>query len=101
MATLNLGCGDDYWGDVRVDVDEFTQLGIPSGLNLKADAHFLPFREKVFSETRCFHVLEHLKNPAVAIEEIRRVSERAVLRFPIDDGYKRRLLIAWSELDLF
>src|SRR5205807_9461009 len=61
---------------------------------IMADAHFLPFIDKAFSHVRCWHVLEHISNPAKAIEEIHRVGETGNIRFPLDDGYKRETLRA-------
>ena len=92
--TLNLGCGPDTWGDVRLDIGFRTQTWMRSRLNIMADAHFLPFIDKAFSHVRCWHVLEHISNPAKAIEEIRRVGETGSIRFPLDDGYKRETLRA-------
>ena len=90
--TLNIGCGPDTWGDVRLDVGFRTQTGMRSVLNVMADAHFLPFIDKSFGHVRCWHVLEHISNPAKAIQEIRRVGEAGNIRFPLDDGYKRETL---------
>ncbi len=93
MLTLNVGCGSDPWGDVRVDLEHQTQTGVRSMLNLRADAHYLPFRDNAFEHAKCWHVLEHLENPHQAVREIRRVSAHSELRFPIRDGYKRELLL--------
>ncbi|HEX9613313.1 MAG TPA: methyltransferase domain-containing protein [Candidatus Bathyarchaeia archaeon] len=90
--TLNIGCGPDTWGDVRLDIGFRTQTGMRSVLNVMADAHFLPFIDKSFGHVRCWHVLEHISNPTKAIQEIRRVGEAGNIRFPLDDGYKRETL---------
>ncbi len=89
--TLNVGCGPDEWGDVRLDVDFRTQTGVKSQLNIMADAHYLPFIDKAFNYVRCWHVLEHIAFPSLAISEIRRVGDSANIRFPVDDGFKREL----------
>jgi len=34
---LNIGCGSDTWGDIRIDIDPKA-----SAVNLIADAHYLP-----------------------------------------------------------
>lgn len=90
--TLNVGCGPDNWGDIRVDVDFRTQTGTLSKLNIRADAHFLPFTDKAFSFVRCWHVLEHLKDPNLALSEIRRVAVSGNIRFPVGDGFKLELV---------
>ena len=92
MTTLNLGCANDPWGDVKVDIAFRTQTGAPSYPDVIADAHNLPFRDASFEFTRCWHVLEHLKNPHQALREIRRVSDHGDIRFPFDDGFKREAI---------
>jgi len=86
---LNVGCGTDSYGDVRIDIAiQRKYFETKNKLNLIADAHNLPLRKKVFSESRCFHVLEHLKNPNKAINEINMVTNGIVtLRFPVWHGY--------------
>ncbi len=95
---LNIGCGGDPWGDVRLDLDYRTQTGVPSKLNIRADAHNLPFRDSAFDEVRCWHVLEHVKDPRRVVSEIKRVSRKASMRFPIYDGYKREMLVSIVKL---
>ena len=52
---LNLGCGKKYInGHVNVDVTKELKVDIC------CDARFLPFRDNVFNEVRCIHVLEHV-----------------------------------------
>lgn len=84
-STLNAGCGAETWGDVRVDIERnvSTLFQGQSSVNVIADVQFLPFRNQSFSETKCFHVLEHVDNPKLALSELRRVSEKVVIRVPI------------------
>jgi hypothetical protein len=91
--TLNVGCGQDDWGEVRVDVSYATQTGIKSRLNVRADARFLPFRDASFSFSRCWHVIEHIDYPQLVLLELRRTSEKFDVRFPVDEGYYMQLLI--------
>jgi len=100
LRTLNVGCGPDDWGDVRVDVDFKTQTGATSKLNVRADAHYLPFRDSVFSFGRCWHVLEHVENPAQALLELRRTCESFDVRFPVDEGYYKQMIIGALSLDV-
>ncbi len=65
--TLNLGCGDDTYGDIRLD------LFPTKGANVVGDSQRLPFRDSVFVEVYERNVFEHLPNPAVHLEEVRRV----------------------------
>lgn len=96
---LNVGCGNDNWGDLRLDVSLRNQLGDKNNPNIIASAQALPFRNNSFDKVRCYHVLEHLPDPWIAIREIRRVSRTATLRFPVDDGFKRHLVFSISRLN--
>jgi ubiquinone/menaquinone biosynthesis C-methylase UbiE len=70
MVKLNLGCGADNWGDIRIDM-------YPS----KTTTHILDFENQKLSfiennsvdEVRLIQVLEHLKNRENIIKEIHRV----------------------------
>jgi len=97
--SLNLGCGEDDWGDIRIDVDFRTQTGLKSKLNIRADAHHLPFRDHAFADARCWHVLEHARNPRTVMEELRRTCKRVSVRFPVDEGYKMQMLIGLTNLE--
>lgn len=85
MMNLNVGCGDDPWGDVRVDVVRYSfRRRKQTTANVLADIQHLPFRDKTFVNTRCFHVLEHVRNPVAALREVERVSNgEIVIRVPI------------------
>lgn len=41
--------------------------------NFVADAHCLPFRDDSVDEIYCSHLLEHLRNPILAVKEVMRV----------------------------
>ena len=64
---LNLGCGDDSYGDVRVD------LFRTKTSNVISDVQNLPFRSESFQEVFERNVFEHLPNPAMHLEEVKRV----------------------------
>lgn len=100
--TLNVGCGDDPFGAVRVDAySSIYGYRFRQRPDIFADAHFLPFRDKSFGYVRCSHVVEHLENPKMAIEEICRVcSSTAEIAFPIGDGFKVPALLALTALNL-
>lgn len=72
--SLNIGCGDDLHGDIRIDITPEK-----AGVTLVADAHNLPLRDKVVSSTVCKSVLEHLDNPLKAILEMKRVTKGTML----------------------
>lgn len=76
--TVNLGCGNDAWGDVRIDI---SPEGHPDIL-LDFDRYPLPFPDKHFSECRLFHVLEHLNDPERLLREALRTSDVVHAKFP-------------------
>ena len=84
ISSLNVGCGLDPWGDVRIDLGcEFLDLRFKP--TILADAHCLPFRDGAFKKAKSSHVLEHLKCPSKALNELLRVTqEEIVLRFPTE-----------------
>jgi ubiquinone/menaquinone biosynthesis C-methylase UbiE len=84
MESLNVGCGSDPWGDVRVDV-AFSFITAHFKHTVLADAHYLPFKDGSFEVVKASHVLEHLSNPSKALNEILRVATREiVLKFPTE-----------------
>jgi hypothetical protein len=73
---LNLGCGKDSWGDVRIDMDR------KGTANVIADAHYLPFVDNSFGTVRCWHVLEHCRDYRKAAAEAKRVGRTVSVKFP-------------------
>jgi ubiquinone/menaquinone biosynthesis C-methylase UbiE len=67
---LNLGCGRDRFGDVRLDV------ALTPAANIIADAQHLPFREEAFTEIFERNLLEHIPNAAEHLVEVKRVLRR-------------------------
>jgi hypothetical protein len=84
ISSLNVGCGLDLWGDVRIDRGcEFLDWRFKP--TILADAHYLPFRNGAFKKAKSSHVLEHLKYPVKALNELTRVTqEEIILRFPTE-----------------
>lgn len=84
MHSLNIGCGPDTWGDVRLDsAYRFVQMQCKP--TILADAHYLPFIERSFDVVKASHVLEHLRSPFKALDEMLRVARKEViLRFPTE-----------------
>jgi len=86
---LNVGCGTDPYGDIRVDISSQRSLyKIRNTANLYADAQHLPLRDNIIHESRCFHVLEHLNNPRKGLNELKRVTKESVnIRVPVWHPY--------------
>jgi hypothetical protein len=84
ISSLNVGCGLDPWGDVRLDLGcDFLDWHFKP--TILADAHYLPFRDGAFKKAKSSHVLEHLKCPSKALNELTRVTqEEIILRFPTE-----------------
>lgn len=69
-VVLNLGCGEQTYGDVRLDLYR-------GKANIIADAEKpIPFRDNSFDEVYSSHFFEHLRNPSVALNEMVRVLKR-------------------------
>lgn len=70
MKKLNLGCGKDYRDDcVNVDISDNVKKDVKIDLN----KYPLPFADNEFDVVYCVDVLEHLENPAKALEEMYRI----------------------------
>jgi SAM-dependent methyltransferase len=68
VTTLNCGCGNTQWGDVRYDRYRSSTTNVTGDLRLG-----LPFKKLTFDEVICYNVLEHLGNPFKLIQEMARV----------------------------
>lgn len=93
---LDVGCGNRPTGDVNVDLyineetlhlDTLNRPKLVESKNtknpVKADAHYLPFKDGSFGEVYSNHVLEHLENPTQALREMLRVSRyKVVFKIP-------------------
>lgn len=80
----NLGCGDDEWGDVRVDLDP------DSAANVIADLQEpLNFPDQAFDDVRCISVLEHILKWRAALSEMLRVTrKRLILEVPVNSDIR-------------
>ena len=84
MEILDVGCGSKPKGDVNVDLliedDEWKHKVDPRRIPnfIKADAHYLPFKDKAFKTTIMNHTLEHLRNPVLVISEIVRITREEI-----------------------
>jgi len=71
--TLDVGCSGELRGDVNVDLSK-----LPMTYNksfVRADGQHLPFINDSFEETTCFHVIEHVTNPFLLLDELLRVTK--------------------------
>lgn len=73
-ALLDIGCGGEPFRQIAALTNlEYVGIDYDRAPNMLADAHSLPFRDESFECVISFAVLEHLKNPFVALREIARV----------------------------
>lgn len=78
LIILNLGCGNDTLGDIRIDIRPEK-----AGVNLIADAHFIPLRDEAVKIVYARSVLEHLISPFLSFVEMARVArDRVVVIVP-------------------
>jgi SAM-dependent methyltransferase len=94
--TLNAGCGTKAWGDLRVDIQTFSDIYYlkKTSANMIASIEHLPFRDGSFKEVRCLHVLEHVDRPLNCLRELKRVANgRILIRVPVNgmDYFKDHL----------
>lgn len=69
--SLEIGCGTHVTPNVNVVID----LEKRYARDVQADAHVLPFKDKVFNTVLMFEVLEHLESPIKSIKEVKRILE--------------------------
>lgn len=86
---LEIGSGDrpNPRSDVLVDrfIDDNTERGGDLRIDrplIVADAQALPFQDKSFDYVVCYHILEHMDDPARFISEITRVGKRGHIQSP-------------------
>lgn len=70
---------DLYEGDTTHRVEPLLKQGLPFE---KCDIERLPYRSREFDFVYCSHVLEHVKDPGRACEEIMRVGRRGYIETP-------------------
>lgn len=89
LRVLDVGCGKyplilKDFAVVHVDTSEGTHLEV------KCDAHYLPFRDKSFRIVYASHVLEHCIDPLMVLREFERVCDGfAVVKVPNALNYAR------------
>lgn len=77
---LNVGVGAHTDGVATKIVFDALNIDIfrEPTVNVVCDVHYLPFKKDAFQDVFCFHVLEHVENPALALKELVRVANRLV-----------------------
>lgn len=68
--------------DTDIQALQQAKINCPGMVTKQASVYKLPFKSKSFDLVICLEVLEHLKDPQKAIEEIKRVANKAVISVP-------------------
>ena len=85
---LDVGSGSHPHPNVDVACDLFFSAHLEGGKIqftenfVICDAHYLPFRTKVFDNVNCSHVLEHLKDPVLGFKELHRIAYKGQVETP-------------------
>lgn len=84
------------------------KINIQNVYVIRADIHYLPFKDDVFDDVLSVSVLDHLQHPSRAVDEVRRVMVKggtAVFGFHVDSSVNQILhffftLYSWIRRDL-
>lgn len=86
---LDIGSGHNPYEKADVlceryleDVERTGHVKIDARPFVIATLEFLPFKDESFDLVTCSHVLEHVDNPLIALEEIKRVGKSAYVVTP-------------------
>ena len=96
---LDVGSGANPKGDVNCDLyigrKKHAFYKVRKAKNfIRCDAHHLPFRDNAFNIVHSSHLLEHLKHPAQALEEMKRVTKKTVY-LQVPDSSKHPIQISY------
>lgn len=83
-------------GQIESDCDVTVDLKPKSKAQILANAEALPFRTKVFDEIKFFEVLEHIRNPLIALSDINRcLNSEGMIRLCIPNVFYLWAVIRW------
>ncbi len=98
VITLNLGCGRDRFGTVRLDIRKEG-----TSANLIADINYLPFKEGCFDIIRAWDVIEHLeKHPVETVATLMKLlRENGLIHIRTPSENYKQLIIEVMSLPFF
>ena len=96
MLVLDVGSGTDEFdiarGNICIDLCRRPK-NKPQNF-ICADAHRLPFKEKIFDKVCMYEVIEHLENPLLCLKEIYRVLRKnGILEVSTPNVFHWRILL--------
>lgn len=86
---LNIGCGEDPKGDIRLDIRKTRSV------NIIADARMLPFRDESFDYVYSSHLIEHFSHRYVRnvlLEWVRALKKGGIIEISCPDFRARAFL---------
>jgi len=85
---VDIGCFDgQIFGDKAINVD-FKFYGVRVPNFVLADAHSLPFKNRVFNCCVMSELLEHIDDPINVIEEAQRIATTVIITVPNEYEWK-------------
>lgn len=75
--------GPTLWGDINLDIAAGKQVPHSNESVSFGDIHQLPFKDKEFGAVIASHVLEHVKDPVIALNELSRVADEVFIITPL------------------
>jgi len=117
-SVIDIGCGEgsflkeltktlDIKKAVGTDLSMFilnkAQWNNPSLDFFRSDSENLPFKDNEYELATVIDVLEHVPNPEKMIKEVGRVSEKVLIKVPLEDNffintYKRFVKTDWKQM---
>jgi len=96
---VEIGCANgmvfkDYPNMTRVDMDDWKNLDN----FVKANAEDLPFKDKEFDVAILGEILEHVKDPELALREAMRVAKRVLITVPLEQEWYHPYIVQFDTL---
>lgn len=106
QLTIDVGCGSkpehfplpEREDVIHVDL-EIRSFNKPI-IEVRCDAHHLPFRDNIFNKAFCTHTLEHCRSPWHVLNEINRVTN-CIAIVKVKVPYLKNILMSESPRHLF
>lgn len=110
-SVLDIGCGDAAFlkefkniskvvgTDISLPLLKKAQQNIPLADFYRADSKELPFKDREFDVAVLVDVLEHLESPEKTLKEASRVTNRILIKVPLEDNLFQNLYKAFVNVN--